>query len=332
MSETLKPRIGFLGVGWIGLHRMQAVLESGVADVVAIADPSPELREKARALAPHAKISASLEELLATPLDGVSIATPSALHAQQTIAALECGVAVFCQKPLGRNADETRAAVAVARRADRRLDVDFSYRRTKALEAVKRVVDSGELGPIYSARLVFHNAYGPDKPWYFDRSLSGGGCLVDLGIHLVDSALWLLNDPRITRVSSALYAKGERLAPGSDRVEDYAVAQLETHTGALIELACSWNLPAGQDAVISAELFGPHGGVSFRNVNGSFYDFVAERSRGTAREQLVAPPDEWGGRMAVAFSSALAESRRFDVSAEQFVSVADILDRIYGRV
>jgi len=327
----VKPRIGFLGVGWIGQHRMRAVLDSGVAEIVAIADASDELRAQAGQLVPGARLSRSLEELLETPLDAIAIATPSALHAEQSIAALERGVAVFCQKPLGRSAAETRAVVEAARKSDRRLDVDFSYRKTRALEAIQGVLQTGEIGPVYSARFVFHNAYGPDKPWYYDRKLSGGGCVVDLGIHLVDSALWLLDRPTITRVSSALYAKGARLAPRSEAVEDYAVAQLETDTGCLIELACSWNLPAGADAVISAELYGPHGGLAFRNVNGSFYDFSAERMRGTQREPLVAPPDEWGGRAAVAFAENVAKSTRFDASADELVEVAEVLDRIFGH-
>ena len=325
-----KPRLGFLGVGWIGLHRMTAIAESGVAEIAAVADPSAELREKASAVAQGAKLVGSLEELLQVPLDGLAIATPSALHASQAIAALEHGIAVFCQKPLGRSAEETAHVVAAARRADRRIEVDFSYRKTRALAALKHVVDSGELGPIYSARLVFHNAYGPDKPWYYDRALSGGGCVTDLGIHLVDSALWLLGDPQIVAVSSALYAKGQRLRANSEQVEDYAVAQLQTEQGTLIEVACSWNLPAGADAVINVELYGPHGGVALRNRDGSFYDFYAERYRGTQRETLVQPPDEWGGRAAVAFASALAASPRFDGDSEQLVSVAHVLDRIYA--
>ena len=327
----MKPRIGFLGVGWIGQHRMRAVIESGHAEVAAIAEPAAELRAQAAALAPGAQQVDSLEALLDLQLDGVAIATPSAQHAVQSLAALERGLAVFCQKPLARSAEETRAVVDAARRADRRLDVDFSYRKTRALEAIKGVLASGELGPIYAARFVFHNAYGPDKPWYYQRALSGGGCVMDLGIHLVDSALWLLDRPKLARVTSALYAKGARLTAGSDAVEDYAVAQLETDGGCLVELACSWNLPAGTDAVIGAELYGPHGGVAFRNVNGSFYDFVAERMHGTQREVLVSPPDEWGGRAAVSFAESLTRSSRFDESATELIEVAETLDRIYGK-
>ena len=330
--SAVKPRIGMLGVGWIGLHRMRALLEADCAEIAAIADPSAQLRAEAHALAPGAAQLDSLDELLRLPLDAIAIATPSALHPQQAIAALRTGRAVFCQKPLARSAEETTAVVRAAQQADRLLAVDFSYRKTRALEALKAVLDSGELGPIYSARLVFHNAYGPDKSWYYDRSLSGGGAVMDLGIHLVDSALWLLGRPQIARVNSALYNKGRRLPVGSDEVEDYAIAQLETDQGACIEITCSWNLPAGTDAVIGAELYGPSGGVAFQNVAGSFYDFVATRYRGTQREVLVEPPDAWGGRAIVAFAEQLRQSRTYHSDAQGLIEVASILDRIYGRV
>src|SRR5205823_9344721 len=115
-------------------------------------------------------------------LDGIVIATPSALHASQCLAALERGFAVFCQKPLGRNERETRAVVEAARRADRLLGVDFSYRTLGGAEAIRELIRSGSLGRIYAIDAVFHNAYGPDKAWFRDREQSGGGCVMDLGI------------------------------------------------------------------------------------------------------------------------------------------------------
>ncbi len=120
------PRVGFLGVGWIGRSRMQAIVETGAVEAAAVSDPSPECVEEARKLAPGAEVAASFEEMLERDLDGIVIATPSALHADQSIAALERGMAVFCQKPLGRNAAEAEAVVGAARQADRLLAVDFS--------------------------------------------------------------------------------------------------------------------------------------------------------------------------------------------------------------
>jgi hypothetical protein len=83
--------------------------------------------------------------------------------------------------------------------------------------------------------------------------------------------------------------------------------------------------------VISAAFYGTQGGAVLRNVNGSFYDFVAERCRGTARETLTTPPDAWFGRAAADWAARLAVENRFDPSAERLVEVADVLDRIYGR-
>jgi len=325
-----RPRLGFLGVGWIGRQRMQVIGESGAADVVAICDPSPEMRAAALETSPEAGVADSFDDLLRQELDGLVIATPSALHAEQSIAALEAGLAVFCQKPLGRNRAEVDAVIRAAERADRLLGVDLSYRYAAAFERVREVIRSGELGRVYAADLVFHNAYGPDKSWFFDPALAGGGCVMDLGVHLVDTALWALDFPQVDEVSSRLFRKGMPLAP-SGEVEDYAVARLDLETGATAHIACSWNLPAGRDAIISATFYGVDGGVAVHNVDGSFYDFVAERFRGTHRERLVGPPDPWSGRAGLEWARELAAGARFDPSASQFARVAEVLDRIYGR-
>ena len=326
-----RPRVGFLGVGWIGRHRMQAILETEAVEAVAVADPSPECAAEAAKLAPGARQVGGLEDLLDLAVDGVVIATPSALHAEQSVAALERGAAVFCQKPLGRNAAEARTVVDAARVADRLLAVDFSYRFTEGMRRISEIVRSGELGSIQVADLVFHNAYGPDKAWFYDPALSGGGCLMDLGVHLVDLALWVLDFPKVKGTSAALFSGGEQLGGRTDRVEDYASAAFLLETGTLVRLACSWRLHAGREAVISASFYGSEGGAALRNVGGSFYDFTAERYRGTATETLTSPPDAWGGRAAADWATRLAAGERFDPAAERLVDVSAVLDRIYGR-
>jgi predicted dehydrogenase len=331
MAGLKPPRVGFLGVGWIGRHRMEAMLAGGAIEAAAIADPSPDMMDVARELAPHAVAAGSLEELLDLDLDGVVIATPSALHAKQSIAALERGMAVFCQKPLGRSAAEVRAVLDAARAADRLLAVDLSYRFTEGMQRIRELIRNGGLGQVFAADLVFHNAYGPDKPWFYDPALSGGGCVMDLGVHLVDLALWSLDFPLVSRVSAALLTKGEPLAGRTDRVEDYAVATLELETGAVVRLACSWRLQAGCDAEISATFHGTQGGAAMRNAGGSFYDFAASRFRGTASEILTSPPDDWSGRAATDWAERLASGVGFDPAAERLYDVAQVLDRIYGR-
>jgi predicted dehydrogenase len=326
-----RPRLGFLGVGWIGLNRMEAMARSGLAEVAAIAEPVRECAEKARGMVPGTEWVRSLDELLRMELDGVVIATPSALHAEQSMAALENGLAVFCQKPLGRTAAETRQVLEVSRRANRLLGVDLSYRGTAGARKIRDLVRQGGLGRVFAADLVFHNAYGPDKAWFYDPLLSGGGCVMDLGIHLADLALWTLGFPRVHQVKGRLYAGGELLRGRSSVVEDYATAQIELETGATVQMSCSWKVSAGCDAVISASFYGTEGGAALRNVNGSFYDFVAEQYRGTKREVLAEPPDEWGGRAALEWVCKLSDNPGFDPEQEHLVQVALVLDAIYDR-
>ncbi|HEX8226037.1 MAG TPA: Gfo/Idh/MocA family oxidoreductase [Allosphingosinicella sp.] len=323
-----KARLGFIGTGWIGLDRMRAMLAVDGIEAVAVCEPNPAMAAEALKLAPDAALVGSLDEMLALTPDGVVIATPSALHAAQSLKALEAGAAVFCQKPLGRDAAEVEAVITAARRADRLLGVDLSYRYTEGMRAVRELVRSGALGEVYAANLVFHNAYGPDKPWFYDLELSGGGCVIDLGIHLVDLALWTLDFPRVTGVSSRLYAKGKPLEARG--IEDFASATLDLEGGAAVQTACSWNLAAGCDAVIAAEFYGTKGGAAFRNVDGSFYDFTAERLDGTRRERLASPPDAWGGRAAAHWAQSLARGSRWSGSITGLSEAPAAIDRIYA--
>jgi predicted dehydrogenase len=328
-GHRLRPRLGFLGTGWIGRDRLGAIARSGVADVALVVDPSPACVDAALQDAPGAATEESLDELLSAGLDGIVIATPSALHAEQAIAALEAGVAVFCQKPLGRTQAETAAVVDAARRADLLLGVDLSYRETAVARAVEREVASGALGPIHAVDLVFHNAYGPDKPWFQDVALSGGGCVIDLGIHLVDLVLWTLGFPAVEHVHSRRWRQGAPATAGD--AEDLCLATLELGGGTVARLACSWFSHEGRDAVVEATFRGRDGAVSLANVDGSFYDFTAERRTGTTRVPLAGPPDDWGGRAAVAWARRLAAGQRFDPAARELIAVAAALDRIYER-
>ena len=329
-SSAPKPaRLGFLGVGWIGRNRMEAILRSGAAEAVAVTDPSPEMAREAQGLAPGAQLVDDLEGLLSLDLDGIVIATPSAQHAAQSIQALEAGVAVFCQKPLGRNSEEVEAVVQAARSVDRLLGVDLSYRHTEGMQQIRQLIRDGELGHIHAVDLVFHNAYGPDKSWFYDKALSGGGCVMDLGIHLADLGLWALDFPDIEKVTSQLFHQGRRISAGADEVEDFAMATIELAGGGVLRLTCSWRLQAGTDAIIGASFYGTGGGAQFHNVGGSFYDFTAERVRGTSRETLVEPPDDWGGRAAVEWASRLSAGTGFDPSCDDYIITANAIDRIY---
>jgi predicted dehydrogenase len=333
--ETLihtKPRLAFAGVGWIGRNRLQAAANSNLADIALITDPSHACIDEAIKIAPESKATSQFEEAIGSnDIDGVVIATPSALHKEQAVAAFEQGKAVFCQKPLGRNLEEVTAVVNAAKRSNKLLGADFSYRYTKAFQAIYAIIQSGELGKIFGVDLKFHNAYGPDKPWFYDLNLSGGGCVLDLGIHLIDLMLYALDFPKVTKVNSDLFAKGVSVK-GKQAVEDYANVSLSLENDVTAQLACSWNLAAGCEAVIEASFFGTNGGVALKNINGSFYDFAGLRYWGTKTETVVTPPDDWGGKALVHWIEQLSNNTSYNNEADKYLKSAEVLDKIYGRI
>ncbi|WP_373056748.1 Gfo/Idh/MocA family protein [Zunongwangia sp. H14] len=338
---TTKPTIkdekplalGFIGVGWIGRNRMEVLLKEANTNALMISEPSKENAKEALKEAKSAILASSPEEVYAhKELDGIVIATPSAMHAEQAVEALKAGKSVFCQKPLGRNTSEVKKVVEAAEEADKLLAVDLSYRYTKAFQAIYKLIQNGEIGKIYAADLVFHNAYGPDKEWFYDINRSGGGCVMDLGIHLIDLALWTLGFPEIKDVKSHLYHKGKKLSSFNEQVEDFASVSITSNEDTHINLECSWNISAGQDAVIEARFYGTEGGAAFKNINGSFYDFTAEKYKGTSTETLAFPPDNWSGQAGLVWARNLAEGKGFNRgSAEEFIKTTKIIDRIYGR-
>jgi|SRR5579884_2639565 len=320
-------KLGFLGTGWIGRNRMEAMLATGKAMAAAICDPDPRMLAEAKKIAPLALETTSLDGMLGLELDGVVIATPSALHAQQCIQAFDVGAAVFCQKPLGRNAAEVESVLDAACRADRLLGVDLSYRHTAAVQAIRGRLSV--IGLPFAADLTFHNAYGPGAGWFWDPRLSGGGCLIDLGVHLVDLLLWLFDFPEVLDTHATLMRDGREVR--LDEVEDYAIAELRLANGLTARISCSWNLSAGTDAIIEANFFGTIGGLRMHNENGSFFDFSADVFHGRNTERLVSPPDEWGGRAAADWVTKLADGVRFNGSTEGLLATACTLDRLYGR-
>jgi predicted dehydrogenase len=326
--------VGFVGLGWIGRNRLQAITEAEVLDVAGLFDESEVAVANARELAPQALVACSLDELLSTDLDGVVIATPNSLHAEQTIKALEKGIAVFCQKPLCRTAEEVERVVEAARKADRLLGVDLSYRFISGMRTVNELATSGELGTVFAVDVKFYNGYGPDKRWFYDRQFAGGGCVLDLGCHLLDLALRPFDYPKAKTVHSSLFRNGHLLPKPCTEIEDFAVANITLTNGVVVNLACLWNSHIGADARIEVAFHGSKASAGLRNVNGSFYDFRAEHFQGTQRTDLSSSQDanwQWGGLAALDWCERLATDHRFDSEIEKQKVVAEVIDLIYGR-
>ncbi|PTB90987.1 oxidoreductase, partial [Marivirga lumbricoides] len=150
-----KLSLGFMGIGWIGRNRMKVLLEDGHSEASVIFEPFQQNADEALKLAPKAQLLQNSVDFYEHPeVNGVVIATPSALHASQSINALLAGKAVFCQKPLGCTAKEVRQVINASKQVDKYLAVDLSYRFTEAFQAVFNTIQRGEIGEVYAVNLV----------------------------------------------------------------------------------------------------------------------------------------------------------------------------------
>jgi predicted dehydrogenase len=340
-QEAVRPlRLGFSGLGWIGRKRLLAIARRPDISVCALADPDTQcLHLAAQHVAQHdATCTTSFGELLRCDLDAVVIATPSALHAEQAIAALGRGLAVFCQKPLAITATETAQVVAAARSSNRLLNVDYCYRHVRGMTELRERIRRGELGELIAIDLTFHNAYAPGRNWCFDPTLAGGGCIIDLGTHLIDLMLWLLDYPKADWVNSHLFAQGRRVAPGQKAIEDFGAVEFRLANGAPVRMSCSWNFNAGRDAIIEVALHGTRAGAAWRNVNGSFYDFEVAVLRGSQQEIIGSnlsgeecAAEEWGARALETWLDRLQTDRRFDDETVSLLAGARLIDACYQR-
>jgi predicted dehydrogenase len=326
------PRLGFVGLGRIGNLRLESVLAAGTAEVVALCDPSPERLAAVEEAVPGVFCCEDLSELLARAealaLDGLVIATPNSFHVPQVVEALERRLAVFCQKPLAVDAEGARRVVRAARRADRNLGIDSTYRGTAGAQALRRLVRAGELGRVFRLDSVFHTADGPSKGWCHDPALSGGGALIDLGGHLVDLALWLFGAPGVRSVHGQAFRDGVPLAGRG--VDDFAVLELELEGMTTVSVAVSWNAHLGRDCALRATAFGTAGGASFRNVDGTLSDFELERALGHGGEVVTREGREALGRALLQWIDRLGEHPGFDPEVGQAVLVSEVIDAVYG--
>lgn len=330
--ETKKDtlRVGFIGTGWIGRNRMVALLQEQFIMPVAIFDTDNEQACKALEIIPNAFRCNSIEEIVSTDVDAVVIATPNALHEAQALDALDRNCAVFCQKPLGRNAKECIRIIDYAQEKNLRLGIDMSYRYLEGIQIGRSIIENGLIGDIFTVDCCFHNAYGPDKEWFYNPLLSGGGCLIDLGVHCIDLAMWVLGFPAVKNVSGILYEKGKRVYKnGLLRAEDYADAIIELDSGVTIRTACSWKISAGCDAVIKWVFYGSKGTICVKNCNGSFYDFTTEQYIGTSCKVLNCESKEWSHKAIRDWATKTFENKQFDESVKEHTIISKILDSIY---
>jgi predicted dehydrogenase len=267
----------------------------------------------------------------------VSIATPNKFHAPLTIAALEAGCHVLCEKPMAMSADEARAMLAAAEKAGKRLMINFSYRFSEQSQALKDRVDAGELGDVYFARTVWHRRRGLPKfgGWFGQKGLSGGGPLIDLGVHRLDLALWLMGYPKPVWVMGSTYnpiatALAEKEGVPYD-VEDLAVGLIRFENGATLEVEASWATNIKERELMETRLLGTEGGLVQRNLNET-YEFEAElyfeRNGAHYYMKLHAPRKRRLNAMYHLIESIVNDTPHI-ARGEEGLLVMEILDAIY---
>ena len=306
---------------------------------------------KAKALAGKYKIPtvySTWEELLADPsIDVVSIVTPNYLHAQITIAALEAGKHVHVEKPISMNAQEAQAIVEAKNRSGKLVMVALNHRFEANAQYAKRYVEEGHLGEIYHARCGWqrrngHNLFGK---WFSDKELSGGGALIDLGVHFLDLTLYWMGFPAPVSVTASCYDKlahppigqgvensimiGKNKAkPGSKfTVEDIAVGFAKFETGASVAFEFNWGSHIERENKY-IQLLGTKGGITLQNgsfkcfgeVAGELVDIVPQLGGGAA----------WGENETRYFIDCIKEGKTPLSSPEDAVKMMQIVDATYA--
>ena len=268
------PRIGVIGLGAIGRTHISTWESLGVPPV-ALADPVPAAREAAAGQGSWVIFESGGELINAANIDIVSICTPPAFHKDLVVAALESGKTVLCEKPLAATVEDAEAIVAAAENASGQLHIGFCHRFEPAIIAIKHLIDSGALGTPITLRNRFAGVMvSPEKTWFSNRDISGGGALADTSIHSIDIFRFLLGD--VTEIRSLQSTQASEHGPALD-VEDSGVIILRNEAGALGVLESSWRTPPGEWSVT---VYGTSGQASFDYASGigSFVNASGESS------------------------------------------------------
>ncbi|MFQ3566848.1 MAG: Gfo/Idh/MocA family oxidoreductase [Aggregatilineales bacterium] len=282
-GNTTPLRVGIIGMGWAGETHLKAYLTMPNVQVIAISDPRADHVAELGSRYNVPVVSTDYEPLLTREdLDIISVTTPNYLHAPIAIAALEHGKHVLCEKPLARTVAEAEAMVKAAIENNRVLEVAFNHRRRGDVDVLKRYIDEGGLGRIYHAKATWmrRNGIPGMGGWFTSREMAGGGPLIDLGVHVLDMAMYLLDEPEVLAVSAATYAElGPRGRGSRDRrlggvyeVEDLATAFIRLAGGVTLLLEASWATYGKNDDDFGVSLYGTEGGATIEIKNYAWQD------------------------------------------------------------
>jgi len=336
MSKVEKLGVGVVGVG-IGHLHIQGYVQCPEAQVVAVCDINEERARRVAAEFGIPHVFTDYREMLGLDgIDAVSVCTPNYLHAPVTIAAFEAGKHVICEKPLAMTPEEGDAMVAAGNKAGKLFMTAFNNRFRGDTQVLKRFIEKGELGDIYFGKTGWIRRKGIPGigGWFTTKSKSGGGPLIDIGVHVLDLALWLMGNPKAVTVTGSTYAKfgpsGEGMGTwgiadrgGGFDVEDLAAAFIRLDTGATVMLEASWASHIQRD-VIYTNLIGTKGGADVDPFR------IYKDMHGTPVDITPAFPNQSGHIMEIKhFVDCVVNGRELISTGEHGLEITRILDAIY---
>ncbi len=258
-------RVGFTGCGAISGRNISQMRDAG-AEVTALADPeAKKLRARGREFGVESLYASQREMLDSEALDAVFISSPHPTHAELTIAALSAGLHVLCEKPMATTCADALRMVAAAEAAGRLLMIGTNHRFEPEIRKTEELVRQGYFGKIYQveARCLRRRGIPGLGRWQTARSSSGGGIVLDLGVHAIDRVWFMLGKPRPLRVSaqcSGMFGRnvndyvtptpihaGPREPSGAVDIEDNAVALIRFENGLAMTLTCAWAANVGEN-------------------------------------------------------------------------------------
>jgi len=342
MKTPRSIKVGIIGAGQISDNHIEGYRKAG-AEVVALCDPAPQTLAMRAAKFNIAHTYASAEAMLqAHPeLTAVSVCSPNSFHQEHTILALEAGKHVLCEKPMALTVAQAEAMVAAARRANKILMCGHNQRFTPAVQKINALREEGTFGKIYHAKCTWIRRRGIPGlgRWFTTKKLSGGGPLIDIGIHVIDRTWYMMGKPRPVAVSGATYSvfgkdiakyvctgmwAGPRDPHGVMDVEDFASAFVRFDNGATMTIEVSWAANRAEENPWSL-LMGDKMGVLL-NDNG--ITLFGERSGAIATETIDFDKSVYRDRHAH-FVDCIVNGTPCTCPGEDGLAIQKVLNGIY---
>lgn len=339
-----KVKIGLIGAGNIANTHLEAYKNCEDAEIYAICDINPERLEETADKFNIERRYASTEEMLAAcpELDAADVCVWNVSHADCAIKALNAGLNVLCEKPMAYSKEEAMEMKNAAEKNGKLLMIGFVLRFSDDARIAKDFIDKGYLGDIYYCKAQYVRRHGNPGGWFADKARSGGGPVIDLGVHVIDLTRYLMGNPKPVSVYAATYDNiGKRdylkttvgWSPKDAKpddpctVEDFGTALIRYDNGAvtMLETAYSFN---GED-IAKRRIYGTKAGLDLSEgvkLFGEYNDFLADIDVKTAN--LKDGRDLFSEEMRH-FVDCVKNGTECRATAEDGIEVMKILDAIY---